>query len=351
MKRYIGNLLTGAKKHWKRTILIIIVLAIIYGIYKKFTSVPAGVSTAQVQATTLVSTVTANGKVAARKAVDLKFNQPGRVAWVRVKNGDKVRAWQGVAGLDTIAINAAYQQALNNYRNYTAIAEKVLDDVKDHDSDESFSLRVTRTTAEVNRDNAYDAVTAARDSLDKAVLVSPIAGVVADTNDLVAGINLTGSDLEKKLIKIVDPASLYFVANLDEVDFGKVKVGQETIIEVDAFPGESCSGKVSFVGQSGQETSGGVVTIPVEINFSGCRSELAVGLNGQAEFVTNRQENVLVIPKKYLISKNGKDQAWLQTGDSVRSRKLVPVKVGTVTSTEVEILEGLKAGDTVIFTP
>ncbi len=347
----VSNFLIYSRKNWKRLTLIAVAVVIGLVIYKRSTATPAGVTTAEVSRKTMVNYVSANGKVTAHKAADLKFNTLGRVAWISVKNGDKVRAWQGVAGLDTVTSNAAYQQALNNYRNYQAVADKVLDDVKNHEKDEDFALRATRTTAEVNRDNAYDAMLAARDVLSKATLISPIAGTVADTNDLIAGLNMTGSNTETKFIRVVDLNSLYFAADVDEVDYGKVKIGQEAIMDIDAFPGESCNGKVTYVSRYGEETAGGVVTIPTEITFSGCNIEYAVGLNGQARLVLSKQENALVIPKKYLISKKGTDQVWLMTGNTTKNRKLVPVKVGTTTATEAEILEGLAEGETVIFVP
>jgi multidrug efflux pump subunit AcrA (membrane-fusion protein) len=166
-----------------------------------------------------------------------------------------------------------------------------------------------------------------------------------------AGMNLSGSDVELKFIRIVTPDSLYFEAKIDEVDYSKVKLNQEVIVNVDAYPGKNCSGKVSFVGRDGQETTGGVVTIPAEITFTECNLEYAVGLNGQAHFVLSKLDNVLVIPKKYIVNKEGKDFVWKQTGSSTKSRKLTPIKVGTTTSVDAEVLEGLSEGDLVIFIP
>lgn len=194
----VRDIRTNLFKHWKQSVLLLIALLVIFFVYKKLTAQPVGITSMKVAKTTLTTDFSANGKIKAKKAADLKFYSPGKVTWVGVKNGDTIRAWQGVASLDTVSLNSAYQQALNNLRNYQALADSVLDSVQGHSIDENFATRATRTTAEVNRDNSYDAVLAAQDNLKNAVLVSPIAGTVVDTNDILPGINLTGADLESK---------------------------------------------------------------------------------------------------------------------------------------------------------
>jgi HlyD family secretion protein len=347
----IYKFLHSVRKHWVRSAIIVVALLGAFLLYKQFTKRPQGVTSEVVKRSELTTSFSANGEIKAKKQADLKFYSPGKVVWVGVKRGDKVRAWQGVASLDSVALDAVYQQALNNYRNYQAIADQVLDEVKDHSSDESFSLKATRTTAEVNRDNSYDAMLGARANLKNAALVSPIAGTVTDINDVQAGLNLTGSDLETKFIRVVDLSSLYFEARLHEVDYSKVKVGQEVNVNVDAYPSDTCNGKVSFVGKVGQETTGGVISIPVEITLEKCSLDFAVGLNGQAHFVTSKLSNVLIIPKKYIVTKDGQDSVWKQTGENIKQRKLVPVKIGASSSTEAEVTEGLQEGDKIVFIP
>lgn len=340
-----------AVKHWKRLSLFAVLLILVFFTYRKFTSEPEGITSSRVYRMTLVSDFSANGKIKAKKQVDLKFYSPGRVSWIGVKNGDSVFARQTIASLDAVALNAAYKQALNNLRNYQAGADSVLDSVQGHDKDETFAQKATRTTAEVNKDNAYEAVLTAQNNLKYGILVSPISGTVTDTNNLVAGLNLTGSDLETKFIRIADLSTLYFEALIDEVDFSKVHIGQEVTVNVDAFPGKDCKGSVSYLGKDGEETIGGVVTIPTEIALSNCDLAFAIGLNGQAHFVVSKLENVLVIPKKYLVNKDGKDYVWKKTGDTLKNRKLVPVKVGISNSSDAEIREGISEGDLIIFIP
>ena len=351
LKKSFLNVWVRFSKHRKRNILIVVVLIIVGFIYRSVTKEPQGITSTQVVKKTMIESFSANGNVQAKSIADMKFNSPSKITWIGVKEGDKVRKYQAVAQLDTVSINAAYQQALSNYRNYQAISDQVLDGAKGHENDENFVLRAQRTTTEVNRDNSYDALLAAQNNLKNAVLISPISGTVVDTNGIVAGLNLSGADLENKFIRIVDLESLYFDARIDEIDFGKVKDNQEVVVNIDAYPADSCNGKVRFIGKEGKETSGGVVTMPVEVAITKCDLNLVVGLNGEANFVLSKIDNAMVIPKKYLIAKNNKNYVLVQNGKSIKNREQKEVMVGAESSVEAQITDGLNDGDTIVFIP
>lgn len=339
------------KTNKKRVIIFIVIAIIAIYVIKKVTSLPKGLETTTVEKKDLTEEVSANGSVKAKSYADLKFNSPSKVSWVGVKEGDHVWRGQAVASLDAVVLNTVYEQAKADYRNYQATAEKVLDDVKDHDKDETFTQKAERTTAEVNRDKAYDAMIAAQHNLANAALISPITGTVIDTNDLVAGLNLTGADLESKFIRVVDLPSIYFSADIDEVDFGKVKLDQEAKVTFDAYPNEVCLGKVNSIDNEGKKTSGGVVIITAEVALNDCNLDLVLDLNGQANIVISKLQEVISIPKKYLVNQNGKDYVWLMTGETPRKRKLVAVETGASSSTSIEIKSGISEGDTIIYIP
>lgn len=344
------------RKNWKRIIGVAVLLLVALLIFKRVTSIPKGITTSKVERTTLVDAFSVNGNVKAKKSVDLKFNLPSKVVWVGVKKGDSVRAYQAVAALDARQLQKALENSLSLYKTARWNFEQVNDDndVQGRELDQILfdkTIRRLIDQSQFSLDRSVLDVQIKDIALKEAALVTPIAGTVVETNDLVAGINLSGADIESKFIKVTDLTSLYFSAKVDEVDFGKVNNGQEVSVSFDAYPGQKCDGTVSYVSSAGETSTGGVVTIPVEVTLSDCKLNLALGLNGQADFVLSKKEDVLTIQKKYLVVKNGENFVWLQTGKTVRNRKLVPVKLGTTTLTEAEVTEGLTEGETVIYIP
>src|SRR5947207_2893267 len=82
------------------------------------------------------STVSSSGTLSGKNNVSLKFKSPGRIAYINVAVGDTVKSGQVIAGLDTQELGIELQQAQNSLREKQAIVDKILDDVKDHASDE-----------------------------------------------------------------------------------------------------------------------------------------------------------------------------------------------------------------------
>ena len=136
---------------------------------------------------------------------------------------------------------------------------------------------------------AEQAVTEAQKQLDKATLSAPFGGevakVYADEGDSV----LTGTTI----IRLIDPTSLQLVARVDELHVVKVKTGQKVMISVDAMPGTTLEGLVTFISLVPREP--GVVLFEsddeekdydVKIDFDiPENSPIRVGMNATAEII------------------------------------------------------------------
>ena len=203
----------------KRLIFVIIIFIIIAGGYYFFTrpkEVPLQLAGVKIQ--NIQSTISAAGILSGKKSASLHFKSSGKLSYINVKTGDKVSAGQVIAGLDTQNLSIALQQAENAYRDKQAIAQKIEDDVKDHDDDETFTQKANRTTAQAARDSAYDAVKEARRAFQDTVIVSPIDGIVTSAIE-VPGQTVTASDI---IAQVVDNSETYFDAEVDEADIGSV---------------------------------------------------------------------------------------------------------------------------------
>lgn len=223
-------------------------------------------------------TVSASGELRAKERVLLHFQTAGKLVWLGVDEGNKVRKWQGVAQLDTTKLNSDLQRALSDLRTAEATLERVYDEVKEHKTDETFAQKEKRTIAEVAKDKAYEVVIKAQQDLKDAILISPIDGIVVDISEMVVGENVTVTDT----IKIVGIDGFVFRAFLDEVDFQSVKLGQAAKVTLDAFPDEEFTGEVTYIGAATTKTPVGVTVIPVEVNLTS-DERFIDGLSGDVE--------------------------------------------------------------------
>lgn len=303
------------------------------------------VQVTQVSRGELVESVSTSGSIKADQYSQLTFPSGGLISWVGVKIGQKVVKGQAIAQLDTISLNAAYQQALNNYRNYQATADNVLDTLKGHDADESFTQRATRTTAEVNRDNAYSATLAARDNLRNAMIFAPFAGIVDTVSPSSSGINVTPGAAN---YTVVNPDSVYFDAEVTETDLPRVAVGQTVSIKLDAYPADSYQGTVTNIGMVAFTSSTGGNAYHIRISLpENTNMKFKIGMGGDIEITFNKIENVLKVPISAITS-DTKSYVWvIENGHA----KKTMVEIGGENNDETEIKSGVSEGQTIISQP
>jgi HlyD family secretion protein len=326
------------KKIWITSFIAILVLAFIF--WPKNNTKPQFEYT-KAEITNIQKLVTASGILTGKNSVDLKFKISGKISYLPFKTGDSVKKGQTIASLDTQDLSIALQQAQNTLRDKQAIVTKILDDVKDSDTDETFTETQLRTTAEVARDNAYDSVKAAQRAFQDTSLQTPISGKITKLPvDL--GTNVSAGEI---VSQIVDISEIVFEIDLDEYDIGKVKIGMPAKISLNSYPNEIFDGSVSEIQTSTKTTDSGATVVVVKIKLSDTSLMFIQGLNGQAEIITSEKTNVLAIPI-----------------DSVREDNTVLVKttegfeIKTVTTGEssdslIEVTSGLKPGDEVMLNP
>lgn len=289
----------------------------------------------------IASTVSSSGTLTGKNVADLKFKSSGKLSYISVKVGEKVYEGEIIAGLDTQQLSIELQQATNTLRDKQALVDKALDDVKDHSFDESFTQRVTRTTAQVARDNAYDEVKAAEKALQDAYLFTPITGIVTKA-PFVAGQNISASDV---IAQVVDFSQIYFDTGIDESDIGKIKLGQKAEITLDAYSDKVFGGMVDQIIPQTETTSSGATVVKVRISLNNPDIIPINGLSGQAEILLSEAKSTLIIPIEAL---GENEVVTLQNKNGQQKVKVTP---GIQSDTEVEIKTGLQEGDKILLNP
>ena len=157
---------------------------------------------------------------------------------------------------------------------------------------DSAAIRDQIENARLGLENAKLSAVSASGSLDDYKITSPISGTVIEKN-FKAGDKVDGS-ASGTLAVIYDMSCLKMQMNVNELDIGKVKVGQTVDITAAALPGESYTGTVERVNVNGT-TRDGFTTYPVTIaieDFGG----LMPGMNVSASIRCDTAEQVLTVP-------------------------------------------------------
>jgi RND family efflux transporter MFP subunit len=339
-------------KNWRKKLgkwFWVALVVVLFIVYKMTFGKPKSVVYPSISVTKgdLLETISTTGKVKADQYANLTFQSGGKLSWVKVKKGDIVKRGQAIAGLDTVILNSAYQQSLNNYRNYQAAAANVLDSLKDHSGDETFSQKATRTAAEVARDNAYDAMMAAQQSLKFANIYSPFDGVVAEATPTFPGAYVTAASPAN--YTIVNPNSVYFDSEISETDLPKVKIGQKVKIKLDAYPNETISGEISSIGVVAFISSTGGNAYSLRINLPENKDfKYKIAMEGDTDIILETINDVLKVPTTALVNEEEKNYVWVYSSGKVKKTE---VEIGGNSDIETEIKSGLVGGETIISEP
>lgn len=317
-------------------ILLIGVLAVAtkgFGLFK-----PKGVETYTVSKQTVKEEIVISGEVWADKYSAMKFGTSGKLGWVGVTEGQGVYRGQALVSLDRKILNSALETAESNLRSAEANVEYVLDTVKDHSTDESFLQKTTRTTAEVARDNAYEALRVAQENMANSTLFAPFNGVIASLTSTVAGVNVTFSDT---IVEIIDPETMFFTVSADQTEIIELTKDSEVEIILDSRPDEILMGKITFLGITPQiGASGSIYKVKIAFMNQPDLSKVRVGMTGDARFLVDQKENALAVPARYI--NNDKKGKYVLVGNP---KNKVYVEIGMEGEELTEITGDVKEGD------
>jgi macrolide-specific efflux system membrane fusion protein len=366
------NWLKSDKKRLIGAVLVVIVL--IFGVWKINSTKSSKVQyqTSTVTKGTVVSTISASGKVLTTNILAINTQASGVVTKIYIKDGDKVTVGQRLADIQldsdgTLANARAYaslvsaqnsvNSANNNYRATQASLANIYDQIKGHEADETFSQKETRTRAEVSNDGAYDQIKAAQANLVSAsysyrltspTITAPFSGVVGSVG-LVEGMVMSSSTSttninSQRVAVIKGDSSPVINVSLSEVDVPNVKVGQKVTVTLDSIPDKTFTGVVATVDRVGTISSN-VTSYGVNIKLDSGSDLILPNMAATADIVVATAVDSLYIPSSALMTQNGTTYAkTLVNGIEVD----VPVEIGISSDTDTEIISGLTEGVTVI---
>lgn len=146
---------------------------------------------------------------------------------------------------------------------------------------------------------------------------------------------------------LTDLSRYHIDAMIDEIDIGRIAVGQPVTITLDALSGETLTGRIDRVAQTAV-VDVGIVTYKVTISLDPTIAALRVGMTANADIVVERRDGVLLAPNRFiridrLTGKVSVDR--LAGGQAQR----VEIQIGLRDEFSSEVLAGLEAGDVIVL--
>ncbi len=255
--------------------------------------------------------VSANGVVQPINKVDIRSKASGQVLELLFEEGQSVKKGDLLIALDQTTTKndhdqakadlalaeAAFHQSQNNQIRYKELFAKKL--VSQQELDQAQTDYV-RTQSQLVKARA--ALSSAEDRLRDTRIVAPTAGVIlskaVEIGQIIASAvsNVGGGTL---LATIADMEQVHVETNVDEVDIGKVKVGQRAKVVADAFPDESFWGEVIRIAPLGK-TLQNVTTFNVIVLVKNNGLRLKAGMSASVDIEIFNRQNVVLVPNEAL---------------------------------------------------
>ena len=351
----------------------------------------------------LVASVTASGQVQPVTKVDVAADISGRIVRLAVKEGEIVKRGQFLLEIDPAQYQAAVQrseaavasaraseaQAKANLQQATRTYERSLEIQKTNAALISVeSLEQLKTAVEVNTallesaaQNAEQSAASlreARSNLSRTTIMAPMAGkitrlaveqgetAVPGTFNRDAAILLTISDLSAFETKV----------KVDETDVARISLGDSALIQIDAFPDTTFTGRVVEISNSAVRAAGATTTsseqaidYEVTIQLMNPPNETRPDFSATAKIVTDQRTAVLTIPiialtvreneaiaadtagipgqpKQREVGKKDVEGVFIVGADNKVTFR--PVKVGIAGDKYFEVIDGLKDAEKIV---
>ena len=129
--------------------------------------------------------------------------------------------------------------------------------------------------------------------INKASLVAPLSGIVTTQNARVGEIASPGA----AVVSLLADNDLEVDADIAEADIGKVAVGDPASTTLDAFQGQTFSGKVTYI-DPGETAIEGVPTYKTEFQFANLNQNAKTGMTANIDITTAVHSNVLYVSQR-----------------------------------------------------
>ncbi len=316
----------------------------------------------------------------------------GDISKIYVDFNSRVKKGQVIAELDRSKLQTAryqaqiaassakvdYEHKLSVYNRTKKLSESGSASAVDLETAE-YEMNAARLAWETRKSEVQQADL----NLSYCIIKSPIDGVVLERSVDVGQTVAASMSAPTLFILAKDLSKMRVMASVDEADIGAVKAGQKVLFTVDAFQDDTFGGTVESVRLNPTVTSN-VVTYTVVISAENPDLKLLPGMTATCTIVTEEVENALSVPVAAIkFSPNGKPQKEKSDDDdfgppppgmgggnapamqraSSSTPRIVgsgvrmnvngrltfrPVKTGINDGVNVEILEGLSDGDSVV---
>ncbi|TCO79512.1 efflux RND transporter periplasmic adaptor subunit [Marinisporobacter balticus] len=318
------------------------------------------VQTAIVKKQDLTLKTTLSGKIRPIEESSIVAKTPGKVMNVHVEIGDRIQKGNVLFELDQKDILNTVKSAEASYAatlaNLTLTQETVDHNLKNHERNKAL-YEQGAISEQVFEDSALKASTAqleqvkaqveqarvtlenAKSRLSDCIVSAPISGFITS-------VDISSGEIASSGMSAITIANLDIVlieTSISEHLINKVHTGDEVDVLVKSASNASLKGRIFALSPS--PTKNGL-TYPMKISLENKDTLVKAGMFAEISIVSDKKENILIIPSDSVVVKNGKEVVFVVHDHQTQ---LQEVSLGIDNGKEVEVTNGLKEGDLIVI--
>jgi RND family efflux transporter MFP subunit len=316
------------------------------------------------------------GYVVAQRKAAIASKATGRLEWLGVAEGSRVKEGEVIARLDDRDVVAQARAAEANVQAARAAVEqaKVEEanarvELKRNQElvDRNFISRSALDTAQARVDRAVAGVAAAvaqvaaaqasarnaEVAVDYTQIRAPFDGVIlsksANVGDMVTPFS-SAVDSKGAVVNMADMSTLEVEADVSESSLGKIKVGQPAEIALDALPDTRFRGRIDRIVPTVDRAKATVMT---KVKFDAIDPRVLPDMSAKVSFLSQdvtpeQQKPLKAVATDAIAERDGKPVVFVVRNDAATAVPVTPgIKVGDLTA----ITGGVDAGDRVVQKP
>lgn len=342
----------------KKILLIVLAIAVVFVGYRVIAS-RGGESDAEEKKAVNVQVVTAqradikvetplSGKIEPKDQISIPAALQTEVTGVYVEVGDYINKGATLFTQDKATFQGSYDQAAAAVN----IAKEGLDSAKLNfdrmallyqegaTSQQSYDAAQTQyATAQQQVAQAQAALSTAGEAMKNATATAPISGYVTEVN-VTKGAYPNPS---VAAVSIANTHDLEINTSVSEYLIGKVQAGQKVNVVINSLSDKPYTATITNVAPA---PSTGTLTYPITLKIDDNQSGIVAGMFAEVQIVSDSRENVIAVPSEAVMIKGGETQVAVL--DKENKPSFVSVETGLDNGSMVEIVSGLKEGQTVI---
>lgn len=311
---------------------------------------------------TFTTAVEAKGQLKPISASVVSPSVDGTVAQINVQAGQSVNEGDVLMTIKNDALDnavseaqravAAAQEDLNNAKATLAAAQAAPTTDSDGStgpSDANANANAV-STAQRNLASAQATLEQATAKAAERTVKAPSSGNIVELNAKV-GATVTGGTIMgegdtsggKQCMQIADLSKMKVTVQVGEKDIAKIAVGQSANVTYPAFPDIVSQGTVTAIASVANSDSGsgsgGSVTFNVDILIEAPDSRLKPGMTAEVSVVTEKLDDVVMVPTMALMTEDG-ERYYVNLATDSKGKKTRRVKVTVVTQNDNEAVVG-----------